>query len=48
MQKQHKRKWLACMTAMALGAMTLGPMALAADTAWPSKPIRLLVAGPAE
>ena len=47
MQKQHKRKWLACMTAMALGAMTLGPMALAADTAWPSKPIRLLVAGPA-
>jgi tripartite-type tricarboxylate transporter receptor subunit TctC len=45
MQKQYKRRRLACVMAMALGAMTLGPMALA-DTAWPSKPIRLIVAGP--
>ncbi len=46
MRKQHKTKRFACLMAMALGATAVGPMALA-DTAWPNKPVRLVVAGPA-
>lgn len=45
MRKHHNEKWLGCLIAMALGATTFSPMALA-DAAWPSKPIHLLVAGP--
>lgn len=44
MQKLNKRQALACLTAAALSVMIPGSGALA-DTAWPSKPIRLLVAG---
>lgn len=45
MRKHHNEKWLGCLIAMALGAASFSPMALA-DAAWPSKPIHLLVAGP--
>lgn len=46
MHIQHKKRQLACLMTMVLGAMTLSPMALA-QAAWPSKPIRLVIAGPA-
>lgn len=46
MKKHIKSRWLACVTAVLVGAAALSPMAQA-DTAWPSKPIRLVVAGPA-
>lgn len=44
MQKLNKGKSIACLIAAVLGTMIPGSAALA-DTTWPNKPIRLLVAG---
>lgn len=46
MMNAHKRQWIARLMAVGLAAMACGPMAVAAP-AWPGKPIRLVVAGPA-
>lgn len=46
MHNSSKGKWLACLLGIGLAAMACGPMAIAAP-AWPGKPIRLVVAGPA-